>query len=153
MARIRDAGLYDVKLMGPNLRAGDVEEIHAATGKRAPYVLMQSYTVSAWAKVACDDQDHPVAMFGLVRVNENLGVPWMLVTEEFTNIAKPFRRQCRGVVDSMLDECAVLTNMVLATNTVAQRWLRWCGFHLAPAPIEHGPFNKLFYPFARYRNV
>ena len=139
--------------MTPHLREGDVEEIHASTGKRAGYALLQSYTISTWAKVAVNDRDFPVAMFGLCVQSPAIGVPWMIVTNEFPQIVRPFRRQCRMVVEEMQDQCAMLANMVLATNTTAQRWLEWCGFTIHYRPTAFGPFNKLFYPFTRQRSV
>lgn len=153
MARIRHASIHDVGYVGPRLRAADVEEIRATTGERPTYALLKSYTVSTWVKVAVDDQDFPVAMFGLCALNDDFGIPWMLVTDDFNKIIQPFRRQCRGVVADMQRQCRILHNYVQATNVTAQRWLRWCGFTVDPIPQPYGHLKQPFFPFTRIRSV
>jgi len=90
----------------------------------------------------------PVCIFGVARpsLTSDLGVPWMVGTEDLGFHAKGFLRGSREVIKAMVAKHAMLANFVDARNAKALNWLRWLGF-CVEAPIPYGPFQLPFHPF------
>ena len=88
----------------------------------------------------------PVAIFGLVKMNNKLGVPWMLATNELKSIKKYFMEYSADYIDLMLSRCDFLVNYISMYNTDSIKWLEWCGFQL-DTPELFGEEQKLFRRF------
>ena len=62
------------------------------------------------------------------------------------DIRVEFARKSKGYVLRMSKEFPILENYVDARNTLAKRWLKWCGFTIEP-PVEYGPEGLPFHLF------
>lgn len=87
-------------------------------------------------------------MFGVAPASlvGGLGVPWMIGTDAIERYQFTFLRHCRPCVDQMRLLYDTLVNWVDDRNVVAQRWLRWLGFHVEQ-PEPYGPDGI---PFRRF---
>lgn len=96
-----------------------------------------------------------LCVFGVVsyRKGQELGVPWMISSEEAVSKGKRLVRYCFEKIQELGRGYDYLYNYVHIDNHVAVRWLRWCGFIFLD-PIPWGPEKALFYPFIKdCRNV
>jgi hypothetical protein len=91
-----------------------------------------------------------VAMFGVVRHDDVVGVPWMLASEDLKKIKKSFLRECHQYVERMFDGFQVLTNCAWSQNTIHIQWLKWLGFKFLPARVK-GYDGELFYEFYKVK--
>lgn len=86
-----------------------------------------------------------VAMFGDIRFNEQIGVPWLISTNAIEQYRRSFLIECDREVAAMRQRHQVLINYTDARYTKALRWLRWLGFHMHDA-IPYGANGELFHP-------
>lgn len=91
-----------------------------------------------------------VAMFGVVREEEDVGVPWMLASEDLKKIKKSFLRECHQYVERMFDGFQVLKNCAWSQNNIHIQWLKWLGFQFLPARPQ-GFDGELFYEFYKVK--
>jgi hypothetical protein len=151
-ARIVPATQAHIDAMKGRLRTVDAEECMAATGTEQDRALQQAYDISSICWIGLDSRGVPCAAFGVARLSllGGTGVPWLLATDEILTdpgARRLFRSVSRYYVRAMLSRYNRLENYVLARNTVAIRWLKWCGFNMdAPAPfgIERKPFRRFW---------
>lgn len=87
-----------------------------------------------------------VAMFGVSRIDDVTGVPWMLASEDLKKIKKSFLRECHQYVSKMSEGYEVMTNCVWVENDIHVQWLKWLGFKFLPAK-PMGYDGELFYEF------
>lgn len=132
--------------LAPRLRAGDLAEIEAASGRPVDEVLLDSLDRSVWAETLMLD-GRPEAIGGLCTLSlvSGPGVPWMVGSDRLTERARWFLRQSRRQVARMLALYGSLVNFVDARNAASIRYLRHLGFALdAPAPWGHAglPFHR-----------
>jgi hypothetical protein len=134
-----------------NLRASDVEEVESSTGVGANLVLAETYAKTKKSYAVIHD-NKTVAVFGCNALTSpgDIGVPWLLATDQIESITWPFSRECRLHIESMLIKYSLLMNYVLAKNTKSVRWLKWCGFEVFP-PKPFGPYEKPFHLFIKRR--
>lgn len=145
--RIVAAQVEHVPLIAPLVREADRVELWAAS-RTTPFDALAygvEHSTSAWTGFIGDD---PVCMFGVVPASllGGIGVPWMLGTDAIVRYQFTFLRGSRPCVDRMRSLYDSLANYVDDRNVVAQRWLRWLGFHLEHAE-PHGPDGM---PFRRF---
>lgn len=62
-----------------------------------------------------------------VSPNENIGVVWLLGTRRLATAKKYFIQNSQKWVDEMMIGFDFLTNMVMKSNTLSYRWLKWLG--------------------------
>lgn len=141
---VREAHYEDCASLAPRLRAEDVLELHYATGKTPFNVLRESFELSpkCWAVI---HKDKVIALFGVSHAG-NVGVPWMLASDELKDIKKSFLRECKDYVARMGEGHDLLTNYVWVGNTVHIQWLKWLGFTFLD-PVEFGIYKKPFMQF------
>jgi hypothetical protein len=120
----------------PYLRRADVEEIWAATGLSPAFAVAYSIAHSrdAWAILL---NGKPAGVFGAGAAGKDIGVPWLVATEEIERHPVRFYRVSRAVIEKMRQRYAYLTNWVDARNTLSIRWLEWAGFTVEP-PRPYG---------------
>lgn len=126
------------------LRAADRAELAiTAPGQALREVLRESAAASRWAIVASVD-GRPAIAYGVApSLDPDIGVPWMLATDDLLRVRREFTERCRGEVRLMQQAFRVLTNEVHRENAVALRWLSWLGFHIdRERPV--GPGGELF---------
>lgn len=141
---VRPANYEDCKELAPRLRQADVKELKYSCGKEPLQALQASFSISekAWAVIY---KDKVIALFGLVR-RADIGVPWMMASDELKEIQKSFLSECKNYLNEMSEGCSLLTNYVWVGNTVHIKWLKWLGFTFLE-PIEYGVARKPFIQF------
>ena len=60
-------------------------------------------------------------------VAENVGIVWLLGTRRLATAKKYFTKNSQKWVDEMMKDFDYLTNVVMKTNTLSMRWLKWLG--------------------------
>lgn len=139
----------DAIALAPRLRAADVEEIRAASGRGALDALLRSFEFSThvWAVRAADGR--PVALWGVgpLSLVEGRGCPWLLAADAFEALGPAIARKSRPLLAAMRDLYPRLENHVDARHRKAVRWLSWLGFTIDPAApwgVEGRPFHRFW---------
>jgi Protein of unknown function (DUF2833) len=138
---IKAATKEDCDLLAKTLRKADLEEISHACGLPPQIALRYSLASSDYAYTVWMG-DEIVFMFG---VGE--GVPWMMASDLLLQVKREFVRECRKVLQAMLDRYGHLENHVWAGNKLHIYWLEWLGFTIEPAKpygIDSEPFHKFY---------
>lgn len=148
----RAATLQDALDIAPRLRKEDLEEVRAATGRHVEEAVVKSYIGSEMCFVACLG-DMPIMIFGLSRYNSDVGIPWMLGSDELPRRAKDLLPVSSAVVELFNLLYPVIYNMVDKRNTKSIRWLKWLGFEAIQEFPTYGAEQRPFIQFARYRHV
>lgn len=163
MLHITRACRSEAEWLSTRLRAADNAEVMAATGDTPVVVLPQSFDISKECFTIRGHSDgDPIGMFGVVGVgwkriqkwgepvrSIHLGTPWLLGTDELVDYSIPFLRVSRSWSNRLGWGFDAIFGYVYAENTTHIRWLKWSGFDVSDEPVNHGPFNALFYPFAK----
>ena len=121
------------------MRAADVDEVFAGSGRDPLDALEFSFRKSALVRTALVD-GVPEVMFGAADLNILAGVaaPWLLGTDAVTKNYVAFLRGSVEWRSQLLTRYEVLRNLVDDRNAASKRWLRWLGFELSdPFPIGH----------------
>ena len=145
---IRKATQADAQAMAPKLRRADYEELMHSTGGKKPVEALIDSIEASEASWAVEYKGHAVAIYGIGehKVHPNVGVPWLLSTDELDVIWKPFLKGSREVIELFSEWYPVLTNAVDINHTKAQAWLEWLGFE----PDISFPVGEYHQPFILY---
>ena len=130
-----------------NMCQRDIDECWAA-GHRTPFqALSESLAASNNAKTGLY-KGRVVCMYGIAEISilSNIGIPWLLGTDEIEEHSKYFLRQNRYYMNDIKKKYSYLFNFVDARNTVAIRWLKWLGFKVSEAQ-PFGPDEMPFHKF------
>ena len=146
-ALIRMATEHDIEVVARNMRVRDVEEIKAASGRCPLDSLRAAFTDSALVWAACNERG-PFVIFGVNHFFADVGAPWLLATDDLAKHRRQFLSVTPAYIDQMHQQFPVLINYVDARHTDSIRWLRWCGFDIAPAET-HGVERRPFHRFSR----
>lgn len=147
---IRPATLDDAHDLAPRLRAADLAEIEAGTGRAVLDVLVESVTRSLWSEaLLIDGRLEALGGLGTVSLLFGPGVPWLLGSDRLTESPRWFLGESRRQVRRMLEHYEILTNRVDARNSAAIRYLRHLGFALDPPT----PWGAAGLPFHRFHTV
>ena len=141
------AKYYHAVHMYKNMAQRDRDECWAA-GHRGPLqALNESLAASPDAKTGLY-KDRVVCMYGVAEISilSNIGIPWLLGTDEIEEHSKYFLRQNRYYMNDIKKKYSYLFNFVDARNTVAIRWLKWLGFKVSEAQ-PFGPDEMPFHKF------
>lgn len=151
MLELRDATEADVEALVPNLRATDLAEVAAGTGRAPREVLADGVRLGGALAVVVNGE--LVAIAGCHAEPENgIGCPWMLGTDGVERHAFEFLRASRRVVRDWCRRYGYLLNFVHADHEVSIRWLQWLGFTVDdPHPL--GVRGELFRPFWMQQDV
>lgn len=138
---------YHIPRILAGIREADRDELFALYRQTPAEVLGASFRLSQMAWTGLVD-GVPVCMFGVVKVDGDVGRPWMIGTADLDRYAMIFLRRCREQVEAMQRSFTHLENFVDVRNQKAIDWLRWLGFSFSePEPM--GPFSLPFYRFVR----
>lgn len=136
----------DLQSIAGNLRRADADEL-GVTGLSPLDALNESVRVSEWARVLRFGAD-PACVFGL-RVDGDVGIPWMIGTPLVARRPVEFMKLSRSVVSRMADGRRLLVNLVDARNLTAIRWLTRLGFTIdAGQPVDLNGYT--FYRFHKH---
>lgn len=150
-ALVRPAVVGDCFELAPRLRADDVQEIRASSGKSPLSALFECVRRSKHS-YSCEDQNARVfAMFGVADAPDNpgVGIIWMLASDDLTDHRKQFVRECGRWFKKFREEYDVLWNIVDERNTVHLSWLKWMGCTFTKRHPQYGkgklPFVEFIY--------
>lgn len=132
--RIRAATLADAARLAPALRAADVAEIRAASGRRPDEALRAGVAASRLA-FAVEHRNGsagapPLALFGVADhpSGPEIGAPWLLAHRELPRIARAMLREAEAWIGLLAQGREALSNCVDARNHLHLRWLWRLGF-------------------------
>jgi hypothetical protein len=142
---IRPTTRDDCIQLAKALRKADLEEISHASGLNPDQTLLYSLAVSdecytVWI------EDEIVLIFGCGGVADRWGVPWMMASDLLLQIKREFVKECRRIVQAMLERYGHLENYVWSGNKIHIYWLEWLGFKIEP-PVPFGINNEPFHRF------
>jgi hypothetical protein len=146
---IDTASEADAEILGPRLRAADIEEIRAASGLAPAEALRRSCALSThvWAVRAGGGPAIAIWGVGPLSLVAGRGCPWLLASDAFEDLGRDVARQSRPLLAAMRDLYPRLENRVDARHARAVRWLSWLGFTIdPPAPwgVEGRPFHRFW---------
>lgn len=140
----------DVETLARGLRQADIDELHAQGETDLKDVVAAGVrdSVHAWT---CAIDGRLLFLAGVAPLRphllcEDIGVPWLLGTEEMPRHARKLIRLQAPYIALMLSAFPRLVNMVHAENVQSVRWLKSLGFCLQPAQ-PHGPYGAPFRVF------
>jgi hypothetical protein len=130
-------------MLAIGLRAEDVEEIAAASGATPEVALHLSLQLStkAWAMIA---DYRVIAMFGVApwpSVPE-LGIPWLLCTDEFPKHQKEILTVTKRIVREMGEGFQFLVNYTDVRHINNLGWLQWAGFRFDKFSFIYQRFDE-----------
>jgi hypothetical protein len=119
-----------ISVMDLDLRQADTEEIEAASGFSWKVALQLSvqYSQHCWVVIYNNKIE---AVFGVAEETPEIGVPWFVATNKFSQFSYRVARQSKEVIQQMLKLYPTLRNYVSAKNFESVRWLKWLGFELS----------------------
>lgn len=145
----REATEDDALFLASRLRLEDVMELQAAHGRsvNVAVVLLKATYAShgaCWVGVA---DGAPIVLFGVATGKKNVGIPWLLGSDEVVRHRRIFLRDIKGYLDLVRQRYPRLENAVWVGSETSIRWLRWLGFVLDPA-TPMGAQHELFHTFS-----
>ena len=151
VAILRRAHPGDAADLAPRLRRADLAEI-AAGGMGTPLEALLLGVRSGTCYAIVDPQlgTQVYGMFGVVPLpgNPEVGLVWLLGSDELTRISYHFLRNSREWLARLSAPYKLLCNCIDSRNTVHIRWLRWLGFtFLNPQP--RGVHGETFIEFLK----
>lgn len=147
---VREAQYCDIPLLVADLRPSDLAEIKAAS--RIPVDETLKFGIDeGLCEVACLPNGVPTAIWGVVPTvfNPDLGLIWMVATDQFKHLHRQFLRECREGVERIGRGYKAVFNYTDARNTVHHRWLKWSGFTIIKEHPNFGVEGRPFYEFVR----
>jgi hypothetical protein len=145
----RPAIAADAVLFYPKLRAADLDELRAGSVDAAS-LLERSIMVSDECMVAEDAKTHePVAIWGVSETKPGYGEIWLMATDLVKKHQTTFLRTSAKAIADYLERYSVLGNMVLDTNHLHIKWLKWLGFKFINHHKGFGVNGEGFYEFVK----
>lgn len=143
---IRHTEREDCIKLAKTLRRADLQEIQHGSGLSPEQALLYSFAVSEHCYTVWLE-DEVVLIFGVGGLEGVEGCPWMLGSDLLLKVRRQFIKECRKIVQAMLDKYHHLENHVWAENKIHIHWLQWLGFVIEP-PKPHGingePFQRFY---------
>lgn len=128
--------------IAPRLREADAWEMRVLFGVEPRYAVPHAIMVSEWGRCALVDGS-PECIFGVRRVAERQGMPWLLGTDEIERRSITFVRRSREIMREIKGRYDVLSHYVAKRNVLSKRWLRSMGFRFfAPEWINGEEFLR-----------
>ena len=149
MASFRKTFKEDIAELASNLREADRKELIASSGLEPLDALTLSVDISEECNTIVTDDNKVAGIFGVARINETTGCPWLMGTNLIKEIRSEFLRGSMDWIIEKNNEYQVLTNFVHAENTTAIRWLKYLGFSFPRLVEEYGVGKEPFYEFVR----
>lgn len=85
-----------------------------------------------------------IAMWGLYRLGDGIGQPWVIMTGAQERYPLTVLRICRIMVDSLKRHYPRLETRVSSHRKDALKWIHWMGFNVSEEVQEHPPHGAGF---------
>lgn len=134
----------DVEYIAENMRQADIDEINASSGITPLEALREGIEISAICRTF-EINDVKIAMAGIVSIPdfEDVGIVWMLGTNDIKKYSKSFTKVSRETLKHIFKIYSKLINYVDCRNETAIKWLLRLGADMG----ESSPFGKQLLPF------
>lgn len=142
----------DIPIVANNMRAADLAELRAHDRDSPQETLLCGLLTSKPCMTICKADGTPVAMWGVTPQTEDVGLAWLLGTEDLVQDRATrlrFLREVKAQVTKVMRTYRVLWNCVDARNTVHIRWIRWMGFTFIAKHPNYGAEGRLFLEFCK----
>ena len=143
---VRQADEADAADLAPRLRAADLAEIAAASGRPPLEALLDGVAWSADPH-AVVEAGSPIALFGVVDQGDGVGSPWLLGSDRVAANWFTFARLSRDGFERVRAPWSRLTNAVDDRNALHKRWLSWLGFEFVRLEPRYGVAELPFWIF------
>lgn len=153
MAHYRPAIIMDCDDLAPRMREQDAKEVWHSHGLTPLEALVFSFQRAEESYSIISDDGQVIGMFGVGRVTSNIGVPWLLASDELPKVAKEFIPQSKEWIDRVHERYDLLFNFVYAKNTTSIRWLKWLGFSFIRRVDDFGVHPAPFIEFAKHKGA
>jgi len=146
---IRESRRVDCYELSKSLKKEDVQEIFASSGNNPIQVLLRAYLYSARYCYSVVLDNKVVGMFGITKLRDGVGIPWLLGSNVLTQFPLAFHKETKEYLDKFMKEFKVLFNYVDQRNTIAIKWLKILGFTFTKLIHEFGYQKKPFFEFVK----
>jgi len=150
---IRSSKKNDCYELSKTLRAQDAQEVFASGGRNPAQALIRAYLTSHLHCYTIILDDEVVGMFGISKIRDGVGSPWLLGSDKLTDHKFEFHKHAKDHIDTFMDEYNVLFNYVDQRNTQAIKWIKSLGFTFTKLVDNFGYEQKPFYEFVKANNV
>lgn len=153
MGYYRLAKYGDCKVLAPNLRQADKDEVWASHGLGPLEALQFSFLLSEEANTIISDNEDIIGMFGVTK-HGDIGIPWLLMSDDIyqPSHVRQFVPTSKKWVKEVQERYKILVNYVAKDNDKAIKWLRLLGFTFISLEPNYGVNPKPFYEFVRIRS-
>jgi hypothetical protein len=153
MGYYRLAKYGDCKVLAPNLRQADKDEVWASHGLGPLEALQFSFLLSEEANTIISDNEDIIGMFGVTK-HGDIGIPWLLMSDDIyqPSHVRQFVPTSKKWVKEVQERYKILVNYVAQDNDKAIKWLRLLGFTFISLEPNYGVNPKPFYEFVRIRS-
>ena len=153
MGYYRLAKYGDCKVLAPNLRQADKDEVWASHGLLPLQALQFSFLLSEEANTIISDNEDIIGMFGVTK-HGDIGIPWLLMSDDIDQPShvRQFVPTSKKWVKQVQERYKILVNYVAQDNDKAIKWLRLLGFTFISLEENYGVNPKPFYEFVRIRS-
>ena len=153
MGYYRLAKYGDCKVLAPNLRQADKDEVWASHGLGPLEALQFSFLLSEEANTIISDNEDIIGMFGVTK-HGDIGIPWLLMSDDIyqPSHVRQFVPTSKKWVNQVQERYKILVNYVAQDNDKAIKWLRLLGFTFISLEENYGVNPKPFYEFVRIRS-
>jgi hypothetical protein len=140
----------DIEAIAADLRAADVDEIHASAGHRDVLAVLRTGAEISAMLWTIEVDGEPAGLFGVTPAAD-FGVPWMLGTPALERAPKQLTRLGRTYVRRMAQQYPTLMNYVDARSVKSVYWLACLGFTVNADTEPYGAFGMPFHRFGMKR--
>ncbi|MEI8127990.1 MAG: hypothetical protein WCG95_00100 [bacterium] len=144
LVRVKKSDNY-IQTILDNLRLDDEIEMFVEYGENWKKIIKDTSQIYD-LDVALDKDGNPICLFGIVGIENNIGVVLLLATKEIekkTNYIT-FARGAKKEITLWQKRYSILCNRVYKRNDGAINWLKWLGFKF-DNPLELDESVSLFF--------
>ena len=135
---IRETREGDTLELAATMRQADRDEIWHAS-RVAPLESLEAGLRLSSSTHTVEWDGKVIAIFGVCgTLGHEVGVPWMLGTDDIQRCRKSLLRGCRAVVDGYANAFPYLTNACWSKNVVHINWIKWLGFTFEGSDLRNG---------------
>ncbi len=146
---VRASTQADVEYLADNLREEDRLEVLASHGSTLKAVQMGFDLCQECWTIVVTETNEIAGMYGLCRIDDMTGEPWLLTSPAIYKVWLPFLRQSKQWVAEANLKYPVLTNACDERYKVAIKWLKFVGFTFIKRHETYGMGDKPFLEFVR----
>lgn len=136
-----------------NMREADVSEVFAASGTNPLTTLLKARAASCDTCSTIFYNNESVGIFGVCKINDSCGIPWLLGTDKLTANKKEFYQKSKEYLNTFMTNFKVLFNYVDERNKTSIKWLKSLGFEFPELVKDFGYTKSPFYQFVKVKNV